>query len=127
MTENDVATRFLDMAFRVHRKFGPGLLESAYERALTQELNESELEFERQIAVPVSYNGVALGPGFRADFIVENAVLIEIKSVERTSPVHRRQLLTYLRLTGLRLGLLVNFGEELLRKGISRVANNLPE
>ena len=125
--ENDVARLVIGLALRVHRELGPGLLESAYEKALAREFDKAGCAYQRQALVPFRYDGDLLGPGFRADFIVEDAVLLEIKSMERTAPVHTRQIVTYLRMTGLRLGLLLNFGADLLKHGITRVANGLPD
>lgn len=123
MKENDIASVIVDACFKVHTALGPGLLESVYEAALAYELESRGLRFTRQQSIPVCYENIQLDEGFRADLIVENKVIVELKSVEKTSPVHKKQLLTYLRLTGKRLGLLVNFGENLIKDGISRVIN----
>ncbi len=125
--ENEVARRILDAAFRVHRALGPGLLESVYERALDHELRKQGLRTRRQHPVPVVYDGLTFDEGFRADLVVEDRVIVELKSVERVQPVHKKQLLTYLRLTGLKLGLLINFGAALLKDGVFRVVNGLEE
>lgn len=121
--QNQLATAFLDIAFKVHRALGPGLLESCYEEVLAHELTKSRIPFERQVEVPILYEGISIGPGFRADLILAESVIVEIKSVEQLLPVHKKQLLTYLRLTGLHLGLLVNFNCSLLKEGITRIAN----
>ena len=121
--ENQLATTFLDIAFKVHRALGPGLLESCYEEVLAHELAKSGIPFERQIEVSILYEGISMGPGFRADLVLSESIIIEIKSVEQVLPVHKKQLLTYLRLTGLHLGLLVNFNAALLKEGITRIAN----
>ena len=125
MTENEIAKQVVDAAFKIHTKLGPGLLESVYEAVLAYELKNRGLQVERQRAIPVVYEDVRLEEGFRADLIVEGKVIVELKSVEVIAPVHKKQVLTYLRLTNLKLGLLINFGEELIRDGISRIANGL--
>lgn len=125
--ENQLATQIVDAAYKVHVALGPGLLESVYEAALEYELKSRDLRVERQVSVPVKYRDVALDEGFRADLIVEGSVIIELKSVEKLAPVAKKQLLTYLRLSKLRLGLLINFGESLIKDGIHRVVNGLHE
>jgi GxxExxY protein len=127
MDENEAAKKIVDAAYQVHRKLGPGLLESVYETVLAFELEKRGLKVERQVRVPVVYEGISFNEGFRADLIVENKVIVELKSVEAVAPVHKKQLLTYLRLADKRLGLLINFGAELIRDGISRVVNRLNE
>jgi iron complex transport system substrate-binding protein len=118
-----VASVAVDCGFHVHKELGPGLLESVYEAVLFASLAERGLSVERQRPVPVSFRGVILNEGFRADLIVENALIIEIKSVERNAPIHAKQLLTYLRLMKQPLGLLMNFGCETFRDGVKRVVN----
>ena len=125
MTENEVAKIVLNSAFKVHTALGPGLLESVYEGALAHELRSQGLVVTRQMAIPVIYNGVALEEGFRADLIVQGKVIVELKSLDIVPPVAYKVLLTYLRLADIRLGLLINFGEEHLNDGIKRVANQL--
>ena len=125
MTENKIATLILDACFKIHRKLGPGLFESIYEEILAYEFQSMGLGFKRQIGIPVIWNEIKMEQGFRADIIVENKVIIEIKSIENIAPVHQKQLLTYLRLTDLKLGLLINFNESLLKDGIQRIVNNL--
>jgi GxxExxY protein len=127
VTENDIARQVVDAAFRVHTRLGPGLLESAYEAVMTYELQRRELRVVRQKEVPLVYEGARIEVGYRADLIVEDLVLVEIKSVEMTAPVYKKQLLTYLRLAGKRLGLLINFNVVLIKDGISRIANELPD
>lgn len=127
MTENEVAREVVDAALRVHRELGPGLLESVYEAALAHELSLRGRDVRRQAAVSIKYRGVPLDEAFRADLIVDDLVIVELKSVEAVSPVHKKQLLTYLRLADKRLGLLLNFGCELMKQGMTRVANNLNE
>jgi GxxExxY protein len=127
MTENEVAKIIVDAAFQIHTKLGPGLLESVYEALLAHELKKRGLHVIRQAVVPVSYDGIMLDEGFRADLVVEDLVIVELKSVERLAPVHPKQLLTYLRVSGKRLGLLINFSAPLIKNGIIRIANGLPE
>jgi GxxExxY protein len=125
MTENEIAGEIVDAAFKIHTTLGPGLLESVYEAVLAYELKQRGLLVVRQQAIPVVYETVHLEEGFRADLIVGGKVIIELKSVEFLAPVHKKQVLTYLRLTNLKLGLLINFGEALIKDGISRVVNGL--
>ena len=125
MTENDIATQIIDSSLKIHRALGPGLLESVYEEALAYEFTKKNIAYSRQIDIPVYYDSQKLGIGFRADLIIENKVIIELKSVENVQPVHKKQLLTYLKLTGLKLGLLINFNEALLKTGITRIVNGL--
>ena len=126
-SENELGTRVIGAAIEVHRELGPGLLESAYEGALAAELRSGGLNVEQQVPVNVHYKGQDLGLGFRADLIVEGQVLVELKSVERIMEVHKKQVQTYLKLTGLRLGYLMNFNAQVLRSGIVRCVNALPE
>jgi GxxExxY protein len=125
MSENEIAREIVDAAYKVHTTLGPGLLESVYQAVLEYELRKRGLHVEREIPIPVVYENVHLEVGFRADLIVENKVIIELKSVEVVHPVHKKQLLTYLCLANKRLGLLINFGAFLIKDGISRVVNNL--
>ena len=127
MTENEIARIVVDIAFNIHKELGPGLLETVYEVVLAHELKKYGLKTERQKKVPIVYEGIRFDEGFRADIIVENRVILEIKSVEALSKVHKKQLLTYLRLTDKKLGLLINFGSSLIKDGIHRVVNGLPE
>ena len=127
MTENEIAKIIVDAALRIHKTLGPGLLESVYEAVLNYELRKRGLGVAQQVAFPLLYEGVKLDLGFRVDLLVGNKVIIEIKSVEALAPVHRKQLETYLRLTDLRLGLLINFNVELIRDGIQRVVNRLAD
>jgi GxxExxY protein len=121
MTENEISKQVVDAAFKIHTQLGPGLLESVYEAVLAYELRKRGLRVVRQKPIPVVYEEVRLEEGFRADLVVEDKVIIELKSVEAIARVHKKQVLTYLRLANLRLGLLINFGEELIKDGISRV------
>ena len=125
MTENEIATQIVDAAYKIHTTLGPGLFESVYETIMEQELRNRGLNVARQQALPVVWENVHLEAGFRVDLIVENKVIVEIKSVEAIAPVHRKQLLTYLRLANQRLGLLINFDTELIKDGIARVVNRL--
>ena len=125
MTENEIAKEIVDAAFKIHKSIGPGLLESVYEVILSHELINRGLKTDRQQSIPIEYNGVKFDQGFRADLVVENKVIVELKSVENIQPVHKKQLLTYLRLADMRLGLLINFGSALLKDGVSRVVNKL--
>ena len=127
MTENEVAKQIVDVAFKIHTTLGPGLLESVYETVMAYELEKRVLSVRRQQAIPVVYEQVRMDLGFRADLIVESKVVVEIKSAETIAPVHKKQLLTYLKLTDKRLGLLINFNVELIKNGISRVVNRLSE
>ncbi len=125
MTENELSKIIVDCCFKIHTTLGPGLLESIYEELLTFELQRADLNITRQQGIPVIYEGIKMDLGFRSDIIVENKVIIEIKSVEAIAPVHQKQVLTYLRITELKLGLLVNFNEALIKNGIQRIVNNL--
>ena len=127
MTENEIAKEIVDAAYHVHKRLGPGLLESVYETVLVYELKKRGLKIDRQMAVAMVYDNIKFDEGFRADLIVEDKVIVELKSVENVVPVHKKQLLTYLRLADKRLGLLINFGSELIRDGISRVVNGLKD
>jgi len=125
MEENGIASKILDAAFKVHTRLGPGLLESVYEAVLAFELTRDGLVVARQVSVPIQYDGLAFEEGFRADLVVENRVIVELKPVETLAPVHAKQLLTHLRLGDKRLGLLINFGEVHLKNGIKRIVNGL--
>ncbi len=127
MKENEIGTIVVDAAIHVHRALGPGLLESVYETILAHELEKRGLEVKRQVPVPIEYEGLTFDEGFRADIIVNDKVVLELKSVERVIPAHKKQIQTYLRLTGCKLGYLLNFGEALMKDGITRVVNNLEE
>lgn len=127
MTENEIANIVMDAAFQLHRELGPGLLESVYGVILARTLTDRGLVVERQVPVPIRFQEIVFDEGFRADLIVAQKVIIELKSVERLQPVHSKQLLTYLRLTGCRLGLLINFGGNLMKDGFKRIVNGLEE
>ncbi|MBS1751799.1 MAG: GxxExxY protein [Bacteroidetes bacterium] len=125
MNENEVATFALDIAFNIHRKFGPGLFESVYEEVFCYELSKKEVLFTRQQGIPLMHEDIKLEAGFRADVIIDNKVIVKIKSIEALANIHYKQLLTYLKLSGLKLGLLINFNVVLLKDGIHRIANKL--
>lgn len=125
MTENEIARVIVDAAYKVHTTLGPGLLESVYEAALAYELQQRGLAVAKQVSIPVAYENVRFEEGFRADLIVEDKVIVELKAVEEVLAVHKKQLLTYLRLADKRLGLLINFGAALIKDGISRIVNRL--
>jgi GxxExxY protein len=116
-----LSEQVIGAAIDVHRALGPGLLESAHELCLCHELSLRELRFRRQIEIPIEYKGLKLDAGYRIDLIVEEKMVVELKSVERLLPIHEAQLLTYLKLSGMKTGLLLNFNEEVLRKGIKRL------
>jgi GxxExxY protein len=125
--ENPISKEIVDAAFKIHTKLGPGLLETVYETILSYELTKRSLHVERQVPVPIVWDDLQFEEGYRLDLLVNGKVIVEIKSVDAVEPVHRKQLLTYLRLMDKRLGLLINFNEELIRSGISRVVNGLQE
>jgi GxxExxY protein len=127
MNENEVAKQTVDVAFNIHKTYGPGLLESVYEAIMVHELGKRGLNVTRQQPIPLVHDNIRMGVGFRADLIVHGLVVVEIKSIESIGPVHKKQLLTYLRLADKRLGLLINLNVELIKNGISRVVNQLPE
>ena len=125
MHENEIAKLILDSAFKIHKEVGPGLLESVYEELLAFELGKIGLSVKRQVGIPLMYESIKMEIGFRADLIVENKVIVELKSIEAILDVHKKVLLTYLKLSGLRLGLLINFNVSLLKEGIVRIVNRL--
>jgi iron complex transport system substrate-binding protein len=122
---NRISGTIVDAAFHIHSALGPGLLESVYEAVLARELEKRGLQVERQKPVPIVFDGLRFDEGFRADLIVENCVVVELKSVEEIARVHAKQLLTYLRLLDFRLGLLINFGAPVIKDGIRRIVNKL--
>ncbi len=127
MTENEVAKVVVDAAYKVHTGLGTGLLETVYEVVLARELQKRGLKVSRQVPVKIIYDGVTFDEGFRIDVLAHDLVVVELKSIETVLPVHKKQLLTYLRLANKRLGLLINFGSARIKDGISRVANGLEE
>ncbi len=125
MEINEVTGEIVDAAMRIHRSLGPGLLESAYEACLAYELRKRGLVVETQVPLPVVYEDVRLEVGYRMDLIVEHAVVVEIKSNESVLPIHKAQLISYLKLSGHKVGLLINFNVELLKDGVTRMVNKL--
>jgi GxxExxY protein len=127
MTENQIASVIVDVSLMIHRALGPGLLEHVYEAVLAYELRQRGFFVETQIPVPVIYKDVRLRVGFRPDIMVDKKLIVEVKSITAIAPVHLKQLQTYLRITDMHLGLLINFNVELIKDGIRRVVNRLPE
>ncbi len=125
MDENDIGTIVIESAIKIHKDLGPGLFESVYEVILSNELNQRGLKTERQIPIPIEYNGLKFNEGFRADIMVENKIILELKSIEKINNSHKKQLLTYLKLSNKKLGYLLNFGEALMKTGILRIVNGL--
>jgi GxxExxY protein len=125
--ENEIAREIIDAAYHIHRTLGPGLLESVYEVILAHELRKRGFTVERQVPVMINWDGICFEEGFRADLVVDGKVIVELKSKERVLPVDKKQVLTHLRLSHKRLGLLINFGEELIKDGISRIVNGLDD
>jgi len=127
MQENAVAHEIVDAAYKIHTALGPGLLESVYEAALSWELTNRGYRITRQVSIPVIYERMKIHAAFFADLIVEDQIIVEIKAIEAVAPIHKKQLLTYLKLADKRLGLLINFNVFLIKDGIVRIANNLKE
>jgi GxxExxY protein len=127
MTENEISKVILDSAIAVHKELGPGLLESVYEVVLAYEVQQRGLLVERQVPIPIRYKDMKFDEAFRADLVVDEKVIVELKSVERVSEAHKKQVQTYLRLTGCKLGFLLNFGEALMKRGITRVVNGMED
>ena len=127
MTENEIASLVMELSFQIHRQLGPGLLESVYEVILARKLADAGLQVERQMPVKIEFEGIIFNEGFKADVVIEGKVILELKSVERLQPVHGKQLMTYLRLSNMCLGLLINFGEAYLKDGFRRVVNGLED
>ena len=127
MTENEIGKIVVDAAIAVHRELGPGLLESVYEVVLAYELKQRGFRVNRQVPISILYKEMTFDEAFRADLVVEDKVIVELKSVERVSEAHKKQVQTYLRLTGCKLGFLLNFGEALMKRGITRVVNGLED
>jgi len=125
MTENEIGKIVVDAAVQVHRKLGPGLLETVYEVVLAHELRSHGLQVDRQVPVAIEYQGIKFEEGFRADLVIDGKVILELKSLETLNNAHKKQLLTYLRLTNMKLGFLLNFGEALMKNGITRTVNQL--
>ncbi len=127
MVENDIGKNIVDLAVQIHRETGPGLLETVYETILAHQLRQRGFQVEPQVAIPIEYRGLRFDEGFRADLIVENKVIVGLKCVEKLNKAHKKQLLTYLGLTGMHLGYLLNFSESLMKNGINRMVNRLVE
>jgi len=127
MKENEIGTIIVDAALAVHKALGPGLLELVYEVILAHELEKRGLKVRRQVPIAIEYAGIQFKEGFRADLIVEDKVIVELKSVEKVTGAHKKQVQTYLKLTGRKLGFLLNFNEELIKNGITRCVNKLEE
>ena len=125
MTENEISKIVVDICFRIHKQYGPGLFESVYEEIFCYELNKKGLKFKRQHPVPLIHEEIKMEIGFRADVVVEDKLIVELKSVEALADIHYKQVLTYLKLTNIKLGLLVNFNVPLVKDGIHRVVSNL--
>jgi GxxExxY protein len=127
MKENEIAARVVEVSYQLHTALGPGIFEIVYEVALAHELRKHGYLVERQVPVPITWDGIIFDEGFRADLIIDNCVIVEIKSIAALDRVHSKQVLTYLRLMNKRLGLLINFGDHLIKHGIKRIANGMPE
>jgi len=125
MHENELTKIIINLCIKIHKTLGPGLLESVYEEVLVYELKKLGIIVARQVGIPVNYESIKLELGFRADLIIENKVIIELKSIENVIPLHKKQLLTYLKLTNMKVGLLINFNESLMKNGIFRIANGI--
>ncbi len=127
MHENEIARQVVDVAFQIHTRLGPGLLESVYQKIMVHELRKRGLPVEAEVPIPIRWENITFDEGFRADIVIDRKVVIELKSVEKAQPVHKKVLLTYLRLADCKLGLLINFGEAMIKDGISRVVNGLQD
>jgi GxxExxY protein len=127
MKENEIVASVVDAASKLHTGLGPGVFETVYEVLLAHEMRNRGFRVDRQVPVPIVWDGIKFDEGFRADLIIDDCLLIELKSIQALEPVHSKQVLTYLRLTGKRLGLLINFGETTIKSGIKRIVNGLPE
>ena len=126
MKEHNLITgNIVNAAFQIHKQLGPGLLESVYEAVLFHELKTRGFHVERQKPISISFNGMNFDEGFRADLVVEKKVIVELKSIEKVIPTHKKQLLTYIKLSGMRVGLLINFSEYLIKNGVTRIVNGL--
>jgi len=127
MNENEISKIVVDIAIRIHKALGPGLFESVYHRILAYELRKAGLNVETEVSVPVTWDGHVIDDSFRADIVVNGKVLLELKSVEQSQAVHRKQVLTYIKLAEIKLGMLINFGSPLLKDDLHRLVNGLPE
>ena len=124
---NKITEKIIGIAIDVHRALGPGLLESAYEACMFYDLKQTDMKIEQQKHLPILYKGIKLDCSYRLDFLVEDEVIVEIKSVEKLLPIHKAQLLSYLKISGLKVGLLINFNVKFLKNGIQRIVNNFPD
>jgi GxxExxY protein len=124
MELNQISGKIIECSIKVHRALGPGMLESAYEACLFYELHKAGLKVEKQVVLPINYDGVIIDAGYRIDLFVENEVIVELKAVDKIHPIHKAQLLSYLKLSNKKLGLLINFNVKLLTDGLERVVNN---
>jgi GxxExxY protein len=127
MTHNEVAGIIFDVAIDIHKRLGPGLLESVYSTILSHELIKRDLRVQKEVPIPLVWDNLRFEVGFRADLIINDLIIVEIKSIDALAPVHKKQVLTYLRITGKKLGLIINFGEEVLKDGMRRVINGTLE
>ncbi len=127
LNENEIGSIVVDTAVNLHKKLGPGLLESVYEVILTKQLSKKGLSVQRQVSIPIEYEGDFFDEGFRIDIFIEGKVIIELKSVEKITGAHKKQLLTYLKLTNTKLGFIINFGTEIMKEGIIRIVNGLKD
>jgi GxxExxY protein len=127
MKENEITAVVADAAYRLHTGLGPGIFEIVYEVLLAHELRKHGYSVERQVPVPIAWDGIRFDEGFRADLVIDNLVIVEVKSIASLDAVHSKQVLTYLRLMDKRLGLLINFGERMIKHGIKRIVNGMPE
>ena len=125
MELNEISGAIIDSSIKVHRELGPGMLESAYEACLIHELRKRDLGIRNQVRLPIKYDGIKIDAGYRIDLLVEDQVIVELKTVEKIMPIHEAQLLSYLKMSNLKLGLLINFNVKLLKSGIKRIVNNL--
>lgn len=125
MTENEISKIVVDLCFKIHKQYGPGLFESVYEEIFCYEWEKTGIAFSKQHPIPLIHETIKMDAGFRADVIIDNKVIVELKSIETLAPVHYKQIQTYLKLTGCKLGLLVNFNVALIKDGIHRIVNNL--
>lgn len=125
MTENEIAKEVVDVCFKIHKQYGPGLFESVYEEILCHEWGKKNIAYVRQYPIPLIHETIKMDIGFRADMIIENKVIVELKSIETLAPVHHKQVQTYLKLARCKLGLLINFNVALIKDGIHRIVNKL--
>ena len=127
MNQEDVATIIIDAALKVHRSLGPGLFESAYQLCLAYELRHRGLQVECEVALPITYEGIRIEAGYRIDMVIENQIIIENKTVEQLLPIHEAQIMTYMKLSNIQIGFLINWNVRLIKNGIKRIVSNVPE